>query len=112
MASSLSPLTILWWAHVTVAPELNNIAVFNRGTEKGFNGSIPKGGQQTPISTAGDKLLWKNAQKNDTKNSTSDTINNKNPIFKPLTVALVWKPWYVDSLTTSLNHKNKHMNGY
>lgn len=104
--SSLSPLTILWWAQVTVAPELNSIAVFRRGTENGFKGSTPKGGQQTPISTAGERLLWKKAQKNDTKNKTSDTMNNKNPIFNPFTVAFVWNPWYVDSLTTSLNHKN------
>lgn len=92
-ASILLPLTILWWAHVTVAPELNKIAVFRRGTENGFKGSIPIGGHITPISTEGDKLLWKKAQKNDTKNRISDTINNRNPIFKPATVALVWNPW-------------------
>ena len=92
-ASSLSPLTILWWAQVTVAPELSKIAVFNNGTENGFRGSTPSGGQQTPISTAGDKLLWKKAQKKDTKKKISDTMNNRNPIFRPFTVALVWKPW-------------------
>jgi len=43
----------------------------------------------TPISIAGDKLLWKKAQKKDTKNRISETINSKNPIFKPLTVAFV-----------------------
>lgn len=107
-ASSLSPLTILWWAHVTVAPELNKIAVLNNGTENGFKGSIPLGGHIIPISTEGDKLLWKKAQKKDTKNRISDTINKTKPIFKPSTVALVWKPWKVDSLTTSLNHRNKH----
>jgi len=42
---------------VTVAPELSKIAVFNKGTEKGFKASIPTGGHITPISTAGDKLL-------------------------------------------------------
>lgn len=93
IASSLSPLTILWCAHVTVAPELSKIAVFNNGTENGFKGSMPKGGQHTPISTAGERLLWKKAQKNETKNRTSETINNRNPIFNPFTVALVWKPW-------------------
>ena len=72
--------------------------MFNNGTEKGLRGSIPKGGQQTPISIAGDKLLWKNAQKKDKKNKTSETINNKKPIFKPFTVAFVWKPWLVDSV--------------
>ena len=109
VASSLSPLTILWCAQVTVAPELSKIAVFRSGTENGFNGSIPNGGQHTPISTAGERLLWKKAQKNETKNNTSETINSKNPIFNPLTVALVWKPWYVDSLTTSLNHKKRQI---
>lgn len=91
--SSLSPLTMLWCAHVTVAPELSKIAVFNSGTEKGLRGSIPRGGQHTPISIAGDKLLWKKAQKKETKNKTSETINSKKPIFKPFTVAFVWKPW-------------------
>ena len=90
IASVLLPVTILWWAHVTVAPELSKIAVFKRGTEKGFNGSIPIGGHITPISTEGDKLLWKNAQKKLKKNRTSEAINNKNPNFKPVTAALVW----------------------
>ena len=106
MASLLSPDTILWWAHVTVAPELNNTAVFNKGTEKGFRGSIPTGGHATPISTEGDKLLWKNAQKNEKKNRTSEIINNRNPIFKPKTATLVWWPWKVASLTTSFNQEN------
>ena len=39
------------------------MTVFKRGTEKGLSGSIPKGGQNTPISIEGDKLLWKKAQK-------------------------------------------------
>jgi len=63
--------------------------VFNSGTEKGLRGSIPTGGQITPISTEGDKLLWKKAQKKEKKNNTSDTINNKNPIFNPNTAILV-----------------------
>ena len=92
-ASDLAPPTMLWWAHVTVAPELSKIAVFKRGTENGFKGLIPIGGQATPISTEGDKLLWKKAQKKDTKNKTSETINNKNPSFNPNTVAFVWWPW-------------------
>jgi hypothetical protein len=33
------------------------------------------GGQVDPSSIVGDSLEWKNAQKNDTKNKTSDTIN-------------------------------------
>lgn len=101
--SFLLPIIILWWAQVTVAPELSKIAVFNRGTEKGLRGSTPNGGHITPISTEGDKLLWKKAQKKETKNNISDTINNKKPNLRPEIVALVWKPWNVDSLTTSFN---------
>lgn len=48
---------MLWFAHVTVAPELKRIAVFKRGTERGLRSSIPKGGHITPIPTEGDKLL-------------------------------------------------------
>lgn len=104
IASFLCPLIILWWAQVTVAPELKRITVFKRGTEKGLSGSIPKGGHTTPISIEGDKLLWKKAQKKEKKNRISDIINNKKPIFNPFTVILVWNPWKVDSLTTSLTH--------
>lgn len=106
--SLLSPLTILWWAQVTVTPELSKITVFSKGTEKGFKGSIPNGGHITPTSTEGDKLLWKNAQKKEKKKRISDTINKANPTFKPKTVTLVWYPWNVDSLTTSFNQKIIH----
>jgi hypothetical protein len=57
--------------------------VFNRGTEKGFNGSIPVGGQQHPNSGVGARLLWKNAQKNAKKNITSDVMNKIIPHRKP-----------------------------
>lgn len=102
-ASILFPCTILWCAHVTVAPELRSIAVFNKGTEKGFKAFIPIGGHITPISIEGDKLLWKKAQKKLKKNNTSETINNKKPSFKPATAVLVWWPWYVPSRITSFN---------
>ncbi len=107
--SFLLPETILWWAQVTVAPELNNKAVFNKGIEKGFKGLIPLGGHITPISTEGAKLLWKKAQKKDKKNNISETINKIKPNFNPDTANLVWKPWKVDSLITSFNHINKHV---
>ena len=54
---------IAWCDHVTVAPDANKIAVFRRGTWNGLNGTIPVGGQQFPISTVGESLLWKKAQK-------------------------------------------------
>ena len=106
-AWSLFPDTILWWAHVTVAPELNKIAVLSKGTEKGFKACIPRGGHWIPISIAGDKLLWKKAQKKEKNNNISETIKRINPIFKPCKVLLVWKPWYVLSLITSFNQKYK-----
>lgn len=106
--SFLLPLIILWWHHVTVAPELSKIAVFKSGTEKGLRGLTPNGGHINPISIEGDKELWKNAQKKLKKNKISEIINNKKPIFKPFTVAKVWNPWKVDSLITSFNQDNKH----
>ena len=65
-----------WCAHVTVIHEANRIAVFSNETCIGLNGWIPVGGKVDPSSIIGDNLVWKNAQKNDTKNNTYDTINN------------------------------------
>lgn len=42
------------------------------------------GGQVIPNSTVGDKLLWKNAQKNETKKNTSETINKIIPHRNPI----------------------------
>jgi len=61
---------------VTVAPEHNNIKVFNNGIERGSNESIPFGGQILPISIVGARLAAKKAQKKAKKNMTSDTMNN------------------------------------
>jgi hypothetical protein len=36
---------------------------------------MPVGGHVDPNSIVGDSLVWKNAQKNETKNKISDTIN-------------------------------------
>jgi hypothetical protein len=44
------------WAKVNVIPEVNKIAVFSKGTPKGFKGWIPNGGQTKPIAMLGDKL--------------------------------------------------------
>lgn len=96
-----------WCAQVTVAPELNNIAVFSSGTENGFNICIPLGGQRAPSSMAGAKLLWKNAQKKDIKKHISDTIKSIIPSFKPFLTRSVCNPWKVDSLTTSLHQTTK-----
>jgi hypothetical protein len=68
---------------VTVTPDASNTAVFNKGTLNGFSGWIPVGGQAQPSSGVGAKLLWKNAQKNAKKNSTSDVINRIIPQRNP-----------------------------
>ena len=95
---------ILWWAQVIVAPEDSNTAVFSKGTRNGFSASIPVGGHETPISTVGASLLWKNAQKKAKKKQTSDVMNNIIPYRKPLITTRVWCPWNVASRTTSRHH--------
>jgi hypothetical protein len=52
-----SPDIIALCDQVTVAPELNSIAVFNKGTSKGFKTSIPTGGQTDPKVISGLKEL-------------------------------------------------------
>lgn len=47
------------------------------------------GGQVDPNSIVGDSLEWKNAQKNDTKNKTSETMNRIIPHRKPVVTTLV-----------------------
>jgi len=84
---------IAWCDQVTVAPDARRIAVFNSGIWNGLNGVIPVGGQQFPISTVGESLLWKNAQKNEKKNKTSDTIKRIIPQRNPIATTLVCKPW-------------------
>jgi hypothetical protein len=44
------------WAQVILTPDDNKIKVFKNGSSKGFNTSIPFGGQTQPMETAGDKL--------------------------------------------------------
>lgn len=75
IASLRFPCVRLWWVHVTVTPEARRTAVFSRGTSNGFKGVIPEGGQHPPISGVGERLEWKNAQKNPRKKNTSDVIN-------------------------------------
>lgn len=62
---------------------------FKRGISNGLKGKIFLGGQIPPISILGDKLLWKNAQKKETKKKTSDKINNNIPNFKPFNTHIV-----------------------
>lgn len=80
------------------------MAVFNRGIWKGLKGLTPWGGQRDPNSMAGDKLLWKKAQKKDKKKSTSDVINKIMPHRSPTPTFQVCNPWYVPSRLTSRHH--------
>jgi len=88
----LLPCIIEWCAYVTVTPEDNNITVFSKGNSKGLIGAIPNGGHWAPISTLGDKALWKNVQKIAKKKRASDIINKATPIFSPFWTARVWSP--------------------
>lgn len=58
-ADSRVPSIRAWWAYVIVAPLDNNKIVLSNGMAKGFNGSIPLGGQDLPNSTVGDNDEWK-----------------------------------------------------
>lgn len=51
----------LWWAHVTVVPEVNKIAVFNKKIRKGLNATILIGGY---ILQSSMKECSKNEKKN------------------------------------------------
>jgi len=72
-----------WCAQVTLTPEDSKTIVFSKGTWNGLNALIPAGGHKLPISAAGARLLWKNAQKKEAKNNTSDTIKSPIPHRSP-----------------------------
>lgn len=93
-----------WCPQVTVTPEANNTAVFNKGIAKGFSAVTPVGGQLQPNSGAGANLLWKNAQKNAKKKRTSEAMKRIMPHRNPLETNEVWKPIYVPSRITSRHH--------
>lgn len=77
---------------MTLTPEESKIIVFIKGTLNGSKESTPIGGHKHPNSTLGDRLLWKNAQKKDIKNITSEVINNIIPQRSPISTILVCKP--------------------
>lgn len=97
---SISP----WWAHVIVTPEANKILVFRRGTWNGLKPWIPTGGQIAPTSILGDKLLWKNAQKNEIKKNTSEIIKRIIPHRNPKLTLREWSPCRVPSRVISRHH--------
>lgn len=92
------------WHHVTLTPEEIKITVFNKGTSQGLKGWIPTGGHIDPNSILGERLEWKNAQKNETKKKTSEVINNTIPHFSPLITILLCNPWLVLSREISRHH--------
>jgi hypothetical protein len=94
-----------WCAYVTLAPDDRSRIVFNNGISKGFNGSIPAGGQCVPSSTVGARAEWKYAQKIEMKKKISLTMNRATPRFRPFCTANVWFPRRVPSVTTSRNHR-------
>jgi len=60
-------------------PDVSRIVVFSKGIDIGLNGVMFNGGQLAPISIDGDSLEWKNAQKKDIKNITSEVMNRIMP---------------------------------
>lgn len=78
--------------------------MFRRGTWIGLKAVTPDGGQRSPISMTGARLLWKKAQKNEKKNITSDTINKIIPIRSPVTTVDVCNPCRLASRETSRHH--------
>lgn len=87
-----------------VTPEVNKIAVFNKGIWKGLKIKIPIGGQTLPSSIAGERLLWKKAQKKLIKKKISEIMNKIIPHRKPNVTGLVCKPWKVPSREISRHH--------
>jgi hypothetical protein len=85
-------------------PDETRMMVFRRGMHMGLNGVIDRGGQVCPISMLGDTLLWKNAQKNEEKNRTSEVINRIIPVFSPFITSFEWFPWLEDSRKMSFHH--------
>lgn len=94
----------MWWAQVTLIPDEIRITVFNNGTWNGLNTLIPKGGQVEPISTLGDKLAWKKAQKNLTKKKTSEIIKRAIPHRNPSSTMEVCMPCIAPSRLISRHH--------
>jgi len=74
-------------------PEERRRIVFSRGILIGLKELIEWGGHACPISTVGEILLWKKAQKKEAKKNTSDVINRIIPAFRPFITKKVCHPW-------------------
>lgn len=70
-------------------PDVIKIIEFNRGIFIGSKDKINMGGQVNPNSNVGDRLEWKNLQKNEINRKISEIINKIIPNFNPLIIRLV-----------------------
>lgn len=93
-----------WWAQVIVIPDEIKMIVLSKGIWNGLKGKIPLGGQIKPNSTAGARLLWKNAQKNEIKKNASEVINKIIPQRMLLETFNECSPWKVLSRVISRHH--------
>jgi hypothetical protein len=91
-------------------PDESKRIVFRRGILIGLKELIDRGGHICPSSTVGEILLWKKAQKNETKNKTSDEMNSTIPVLRPFITKFEWFPWLVDSRWMSRHHVNASSN--
>jgi len=98
-------LSISWCDQVIVTPEESKRIVFRSGILIGLKEMIETGGQDWPISTVGEILLWKKAQKKEAKNNTSEAIKRTIPVFSPLITTIEWLPWVVPSRWISRHHE-------
>lgn len=64
-------------------PEESSKIVLSNGILIGLNEEIIFGGHLCPSSTEGEILLWKKAQKKETKNKISERMNRTMPVFSP-----------------------------
>ena len=89
---------------MTETPDLNKTKVFKKGTWNALNALIPEGGHCLPNSITGQRLLWKNAQKNDKKKKISEIMNKAIPQRNPNSTIGVWRPWKTASREISRHH--------
>jgi len=94
-------LIISWWDQVTVTPEERRRMVFSKGILIGLKEVITVGGQFCPSSMVGEILLWKKAQKKETKNRISEVINRIIPVLRPFMTCLGCSPCSEASRWTS-----------
>jgi hypothetical protein len=100
----LHPAIIARCAATKATPDVSNTTVLTNGNINASRVSskrMPSGGQTPPTVIAGDKLPWKNAQKNGKNNIASEAKNSNIPYPKPICTFFVWYPSNVASRTNS-----------